>query len=472
MSRKVAIVSHWIPSCAQSDDLDLSHVYGGLEAYVIAAMLQLENSKIYWIGCNPNQVEPFKRKSHQASNNLDLEFLSLGIDKNLFSQHDSYWRDNIWLQMHGLPNNSLLNQSLEESWVSFSVVQERLAAFLAEIHRCEEIDYLLALDMQVSLVGQKLTETGCDIPDKTLFVPTPFPPKEQFQCIPHAHDLRLALEKYSKICLQTANGLDNLSALLCQNQGFNRGYFVVPCRIPQQSVNLLSEEDNNVSLLRRDKTNMVWAGRVDPSKLPVQALEAMKIVLLDKDNQERVNFIFIGQPTGYLQGIYGECQEAVIKLCSELGDKYPESFFYKQGLNRNQLLALLRQADGCVVNSYADGFNIIALEFLYLQQRKLEQQHGSKPFGLLLSESAGVYDSLFSDPESDDSLVLREPFSAENLADKIQFFLRMSNQQCERIFRQELNSLENTILPGIFDVVFHKREQNLVKGCLEALDRS
>jgi trehalose 6-phosphate synthase len=152
---------------------------------------------------------------------------------------------------------------------------------------------------------------------------------------------------------------------------------------------------------------IIRVDRIDPGKNQLIGFAAFaRLLELQPDLRGRVRFLAFLVPSrtdlsiyrAYLDAIYREI-DAINQRFGSDGADPPIRVFYTN--DRDQALAAMEACDVLLVNSLADGMNLVAKEWAVVSQR---------PGALIVSETAGVAE------EMGDSALLVSPLDIEGTA--------------------------------------------------------
>lgn len=158
---------------------------------------------------------------------------------------------------------------------------------------------------------------------------------------------------------------------------------------------------------RPGQQTIVRVDRLDPSKNQIVGFQAFERLLQARpDLRGRVRFLAFLVPSRTDLAIYRAYRDAVYELIDSINARYPSpdgeppiTVYYTN--NREQALAALMDSDVLLVNSLADGMNLVAKEWAVLSER---------PGALVLSETAGAV------AEAGDSALRIAPLDVEGAA--------------------------------------------------------
>lgn len=145
--------------------------------------------------------------------------------------------------------------------------------------------------------------------------------------------------------------------------------------------------------------------RLDPAKNIEAGFAAFELLLRRNPGwRGRVRFSACLSPTRLDVPEYRAYARSIERTVARINDRYPESIALHRGEDHERALALLSVADATLVNSHADGMNLVAQEAALVGEANV----------LVLSRNTGSADLLRDAP-----LLLEEPGSVEETADRL-----------------------------------------------------
>ncbi|HEX2171143.1 MAG TPA: trehalose-6-phosphate synthase, partial [Dehalococcoidia bacterium] len=169
-----------------------------------------------------------------------------------------------------------------------------------------------------------------------------------------------------------------------------------------------------------ERQTIIRVDRLDPSKNQLVGFIAFERLLeLRPDLRGRVRFLAFLVPSRTDLSVYRLYGDAIYRKIEEINDRFgsegdspPIQVFYTN--DRDQALAAMEACDVLLVNSLADGMNLVAKEWAIVSRR---------PGALIVSETAGVAE------EVGDSALLVSPLDAEGTAHALAQALDMTAEE-------------------------------------------
>lgn len=170
---------------------------------------------------------------------------------------------------------------------------------------------------------------------------------------------------------------------------------------------------------------VVWAGRADPVKNPLRAIEAFGRLLAEEPSLAgRARLVLKTQETRD-EPEYEQCRlgiyEAVAKLDAEIARDGWVPVVVDPSPQRDRAVAALRSADVLLVNSVADGMNLVVQEGVLI---------GSREPVVVLSRTAGAFERLGHD------VVSVDPMSVDDTVRALRAAIEMPVDERRRRFTQ------------------------------------
>lgn len=168
---------------------------------------------------------------------------------------------------------------------------------------------------------------------------------------------------------------------------------------------------------------IIRVDRLDPSKNQLIGFIAFERLLeMRPDLRGRVRFLAFLVPSRTDLSIYRMYGDAIYRKIEEINDRFgpdcggpPVQVYYTN--DRDQALAAMEECDVLLVNSLADGMNLVAKEWAIVSRR---------PGALIVSETAGVAE------EVGDSALLVSPLDVEGTAQALLQALEMPAEERTR----------------------------------------
>lgn len=309
----------------------------------------------------------------------------------------------LWFALHGLEiAPDLTVTRVIEAWEDgYRKVGETVAGALAEERRRSPAPVLLQ-DFQLFGAAGPLRRMA---PDARigLFCHTPFPGPEGLRALPHllVADILRSLLACDLIGFQSERDLSGFSracaillgatvrggALVSGGRTVRLGVF--PATVDAVEVRRqAAEADPRVVGLWEDDLVVTWVGRSDPVKDPVGAIRAFRRLMETLPGlQGWARLLMKVQPSRQDLPEYRECLHAVHKEAAEVNAELASDDWVPVALDtstdRAAAVAALARADVILVNSLADGMNLVAQEGVLASTRDP---------AVVLSRAAGAFE--------------------------------------------------------------------------------
>lgn len=346
-----------------------------------------------WIATGTSEID---RKSVNAQSkvmippeNPSYELKRIFLSKD---EHDKYYygycNEGLWPLCHIAYNRP---NFLTSDWKAYENVNRKFAnAILEEIG--DRKAFVWIHDFHLILAAKYLKEAGASNIITSIFWHIPWPNPEVFRICPQKKEILEGLLSYDLVGFQIRYHSDNF--LACVDRELesridrektsvsyqNRETFVRPFPISvdcEAISNQASSADGAARMQKireeldlEDKKLIVGVDRIDYTKGIPEKLKAIDH-FLEKCPQFKEKFIFfqLGQISRLHIPRYKQLNDEINALVEEINWKHSQGswspiIFRRSYMSYQDILALYRLADGCIVSSLHDGMNLVAKEFV------------------------------------------------------------------------------------------------------------
>lgn len=354
-----------------------------------------------WVTMVANGVLPEPRVS-SGPPGVEMHYAS--IDSRTSKLFDEACNRVLWFALHGFAIPSDISTgTLIASWEEgYRRANRRLAGLIAEEWKRSPAPISIQ-DYQLFLTPAELKEL---VPEAQImfFCHTPFPTADQIRSLPflYTRDILRGMLACDLVGFQSNRDVaafrDVCSSLLGVTvrgtdivwKGRRTELGVFPASVDPERVG--DEESIEMPLVGENPTVITWVGRSDPAKNPLGAVNAFRQLVSEEPHlRENVLLWFKMYPSRQDLPEYRRClleaQEAAIRVNAEMSTNSWTPIFLDLSTERFRANAALRRADVLLVNSFADGMNLVVQEGLLLSQRCP---------ALILSRTTGAWER-FSD---------------------------------------------------------------------------
>jgi trehalose 6-phosphate synthase len=191
----------------------------------------------------------------------------------------------------------------------------------------------------------------------------------------------------------------------------------------------------------------VSVDRVDYTKGIPERLRALDFLWSEfPELRERLTFLFVATPSRSELAAYRDLSEEVAATVAEVNARYGTRhwtpiLFHNENVDAEQLAAVYRAADLCLVSSLQDGMNLVAKEFIACQV----DERGV----LVLSRFAGAAEEI-------DGAVLINPFNTDGFARGIRAALDMPHDERRRRMHAMREQLRDTTIFDWLDAILSR----------------
>ncbi|MBI1977927.1 MAG: trehalose-6-phosphate synthase [Candidatus Omnitrophica bacterium] len=337
---------------------------------------------------------------------------------------------------------------LAQDWAAYESVNQKFAqAILDEVG--DRKAFVWVQDFHLALVGKYLREANRPNIITSIFWHVPWPNPEVFRICPQRKLILEGLLSYDLLGFQIRYHCDNFLAAVDQTlesridrekdivsyQNHETMIRAFPISIDFQAIGEQAESGETQArwdkiaedYYLRDKRLIVSIDRIDYTKGIPERLRAMdRFLEKNPDYKEKFVFFQLGQVSRIHVQRYKDLNDEINALVEEVNWKHSQGswmplIFTRSYMSYQDILALYRRSDICIVSSLHDGMNLVAKEFV-----------ASRPDlggALILSQFTGAARE-FTDA------FLVNPYDSESFADTIQQALGASKEELEKRMRK------------------------------------
>lgn len=351
-----------------------------------------------WVSVAPDSVFQ-TRDPREITNGLSLHHAR--IDARCAGLFDAVCNRVLWFALHGLPVPRLSTVDLTIWWEEgMRKANKHIAATLAREWKIRPAPILIQ-DFQLSLVPGELRE---HVPsaEVAFFCHTPFPELDQVRKLPlvYGSDILEGLLSCDLIGFQTNKDLAAFrrfcsghlgiavreSEIPWEGRTIRLGVF--PATIDAPGVR--SEESEETGTIPGDLQVIAWVGRSDPAKNPLGALRSFRRLLREQPSRRGSVVLWMKMdPSRQNLPEYKNClmeaQEEAVRINAEFARQDWVPVILDFSPERSRAISVLRRADVLLVNSFADGMNLVVQEGVAVSRRNL---------ALVLSRNAGSWEQM------------------------------------------------------------------------------
>ncbi len=363
----------------------------------------------------------------------DVTYAVMDIEAKAFAGfYEGYANGVLWPVFHGRPD---LSDHDGSAYAAYREVNRRFGAAVARVAAVDDVVWVH--DYHFLPLAEELRRIGLTN-SVGLFLHIPFPHEQLFRAVPEAVELARALTHYDTIAVQTRRDATNLAeALAALSEGvvretgdgmvataWGRTVLVTAAPIgidvaglrgqlrapaPAEVARYLSGLDGRASLIGID--------RLDYSKGIPQRLEAYYRYLgADPERASRTVFTQIAPISRGAVRAYAETRREVELIAGRIAGQFATLDgsplrLLTRAYERRAVAHLMASADVGLVTPLADGMNLVAKEFVAVQD-------AADPGVLVLSEFAGAAEAMTE-------AVLVNPHDVDGMAEAIDRALTM-----------------------------------------------
>ncbi|MBI3089353.1 MAG: alpha,alpha-trehalose-phosphate synthase (UDP-forming) [Candidatus Tectomicrobia bacterium] len=402
--RRLVVVSNRVPNFMEQEAGQGAGARqaGGLVSALVPA---LEETGGLWFGWS-GQTTPQRSRTELrrwTDSSIELCMLDLSVEE-VKRYYFGFSNRAIWPLFHGFPALMVLR---EEEYRAYRRVNRRFAeALISELRPDDDVwvhDYhLLQLGVELHNLGWE----GC----MGFFLHIPFPAPEIYATLPWARQFLEALLSYDLIGFHTKLYQKNFleTALLELGGGFDGTYLrtsqgvarvgVYPIGIEPERFWTWASTSEGIQrgiTLRKsvnDRHIVIGVDRLDYTKgIPVRLQAFQRLLERFPSWRGKVCLVQISAPSRTDVPEYVQQKEQVDRLVGNINGRFsdhdwiPVRYLYRT-FRQEELAAIYRVADVCLVTPLRDGMNLVAKEYIASQTRE--------PGVLVLSRFCGAAEEL------------------------------------------------------------------------------
>jgi trehalose 6-phosphate synthase len=372
---------------------------GGLVSALDPVMRSYDGAWIGWDGASDGPIEPF------VDDGLRLIPVPLS-DEEIEEFYEGFSNATLWPLYHDVVEKPSFHR---EWWDAYLTVNRRFAEAAADV--AAEGAMVWVQDYQLQLVPAMLRDLRPDL-RIGFFLHIPFPPLELFQQLPWRRQLLEGLLGADIVGFQRPGGSQNFVRLVRQRVGHktHRDLVYLPDgRVVQAQAFPISIDFAGLEMLARSdhvearakeireqlgnpKTVLLGVDRLDYTKGIYSRLRAYGELVSDGHlSVEDSVFVQVATPSRERVEQYRHLRDDIDRLVGHLNGDLgrigrPAISYLHASYPREEMAALFRAADICVVTPLRDGMNLVAKEYVTCRY----DDDGA----LVLSEFAGAADEL------------------------------------------------------------------------------
>ncbi|HET7734758.1 MAG TPA: trehalose-6-phosphate synthase [Nocardioidaceae bacterium] len=372
---------------------------GGLVTALEPVMRTYDGAWIGWDGGTDATHEPFVDDG--------LQLIPVPISEDEIEEfYEGFSNGTLWPLYHDVVAKPAFHR---EWWDSYVTVNRRFAEEAAET--AAEHGMVWVQDYQLQLVPAMLRDLRPDL-RIGFFLHIPFPPLELFQQLPWRRQLLEGLLGADIVGFQRPGGAQNFVRLVRQRVGHKTHRDLIylpdgrtvqaaafPISIDYEGLETLARSDAVESRakeireqLGNPQTVLLGVDRLDYTKGIYSRLRAFGELVRDGElSVEDAVFVQVATPSRERVEQYRRLRDDIDRLVGSLNGDLgrigrPPIHYMHSSYPREEMAALFRAADVCVVTPLRDGMNLVAKEYVACRF----EDDGA----LVLSEFAGAADEL------------------------------------------------------------------------------
>jgi len=359
--------------------------------------------------------------------------------------YNGYSNEGIWPLSHIAYTRPVFSAS---DWEIYQKVNQKFAkAILEEVG--DQKAFVWVQDYHLMLVGKYLKEAGCQNIITSLFWHIPWPNPEVFQICPQKKEILEGLLSYDILGFQILYHCDNFLAAVDRELESridrekvsvnyqNRETLVRSFPVSVDFEAISSEADSDIMKTTADRIRdhfslgdkklLVSIDRIDYTKgIPEKFRAIDRFCEKYPEYKEKFIFFQLGEISRLHVPRYKQLNDELNTLIEEINWKHSQNswvpiVFTRSYMDYQDILALYRMADACLVSSLHDGMNLVAKEFVASRS----DLNGA----LLLSQFTGASRELVD-------AVIINPYDAESFADAIRQAIDMPQEEREKRMRK------------------------------------
>lgn len=400
---------------------------GGL---AVALWDSLQAGQGLWVGWSGKIRDYANRKAWLASDD-GVDFALCDFRKSQYEGfYLNYCNSILWPLFHN--RLDLVNFETHD-FAPYLDVNRQFA--YAVMENAKPNDFIWVHDYHFFLLAHELRQedwTG----EIGFFLHIPFPAPDVFRALPESDIIGRALCDFNIIGLQSQTDVTNLKRYLREDHGakivgdedleiYGRTVTIRHCPIGIDVNSFRAEAKSKPAKkarkkLRRFQSNrklIIGVDRMDYSKGLPQRFEAVSRLFDDfPDTHGQTSFMQIAPPSRSIVDEYANLRETLDELCGRINGDYGDLDwipirYLARPYPREAIAGLYRMANVCLVTPLQDGMNLVAKEFVAVQDAK-------DPGVLILSQFAGAAEQMT------DALIVN-PYNTESVANAIHEALNM-----------------------------------------------
>ena len=388
--RRLVVVSNRVPPVGALGRAKERRAHAALGGLVTAVRPAVENRDTLWFGWSGDAVEAERVSNtpkEETSGDLTVATVDLSRRESRL-YYSGFSNQTLWPLLHSFPHR--VNHD-ERAFEVYQAVNKRFAEALYPLLRPDDI--LWIHDFHLFLLGSELRRLGWK-QRMGFFLHVPFPPVEIFAQLPWAYELLNGLAAFDLIGVHArryaANLLDSLNEEI---DGRLEGEAFIgperPVRVAMHPIGIDPEMFKNWAehdegkepsrLLQRilpRQQVIVGVDRLDYTKGVPERLLSFE-TLLERHNElhEKVSMIQISAPSRSEVPHYVEEKARVEQIVGRVNGRFatadwtPLHYLYR-AYAQDELAAIFRRADVCLVTPLRDGMNLVAKEFVASQDER------------------------------------------------------------------------------------------------------
>ncbi len=386
--RRLVVVSNRVPPKAMLGPTKTRHSRTALGGLVTAVRPAVETRETLWFGWSGDvKDEISNRPNSETFDRLTIATLDLTRRENRL-YYSSFSNQTLWPLLHSFPERVSFNQS---AFDAYHEVNKRFAEALLSLLKPDDI--LWIHDFHLFLLGRELRKLGWKN-RIGFFLHVPFPSAEIFTMLPWGHAILDGLASFDLVGVHAQRYADNLlDSMSTELEGTLEGDAFVsrehrarvsmhPIGIDPKAFQSWGEHDEDREpsrLLQRISPNqkvVLGVDRLDYTKgVPERLLSFEKLLEQHKELREKVTMIQISAPSRAEVPHYKEEKARVEQLVGQINGRFatadwvPLNYLYR-AYAQDELAAIFRRTDVCLVTPLRDGMNLVAKEFVASQDEK------------------------------------------------------------------------------------------------------
>lgn len=353
---------------------------GGLATGLDSLTLDLEKHWIGWPGFETDDPDTRQQISDTLErDNIHSIFLS---EEDVELYYEGFSNNTVWPLFHYFIEYAEYNQ---QTWERYLQVNQRFYKAVMKVARPDDIIWIQ--DYHLMLLPAMLRE---DLPENEIgfFLHIPFPSYELFRTLPWRRELLEGLFgadligfhtfEYMRHFISSATRVTNYDTRLGEIYHKDRTVRVdaFPMGINYEKFHQATndpkviEQMDNLSQTIKGSKLILSVDRLDYSKGILQRLHAIDNLLNRYQDQiGHIQFLMLVVPSRDTVEHYANLKEEIDELVGKINGRYatlnwsPIHYYYRS-FPMEELIALYKLADVCLVTSLRDGMNLVAKEYI------------------------------------------------------------------------------------------------------------